>query len=244
MEQTIFLPFKNSSFPAYFLTQEKKPRVGIILIHEIWGINDHMKDVAKRFLKENYTVLAPDLLSGTSLEGKFNESVIKALRRTKSREEAAKIMGPILDIVNSSEFEDNTVKKLKICFNYLNKKGISKIAVVGFCFGGTYSFLLATEEPRLCACVPFYGHSPKPLEKVTTIACPTLAFYGKKDTALIEAIPQLKEVLKKYDKQFQIIVYPNCGHAFFNDTNPSTYNKKAADDSWKKMLTFLSKYLK
>jgi len=115
------------------------------------------------------------------------------------------------------------------------------VGVLGFCFGGTYAFALAASDKRVKATVPFYGHAPEPLDKVDKISCPILAFYGEQDTNLVDPLPELKDAMKKYDKNFDAVVYPNCGHAFFNDTNPGRYNKEAAQDSWKNLLHFLHK---
>ncbi len=242
MKTIVSIPSKKD-FPAYIsIPSEKKRYPGLIIIHEIWGLNDNIKNVSDRFSQEGYTVLVPDLLAGTEVEGKFTPQVIQEMRQTKDREAAAKIMGPILEKINSLEFKNITVEKLKACFNYLKNQGIEKIAVLGFCFGGTYSFALATEESDLSACLPFYGHAPE-FDKIQNIKCPILAFYGEKDTQITSKLPQLKETLKKLGKNFQSVVYPGVGHAFFNDTNPATYNKEAAQDSWEKALGFLNKYL-
>ncbi|MCL5010074.1 MAG: dienelactone hydrolase family protein [Patescibacteria group bacterium] len=242
MEKTITLFTGETSFPAYLTTEQNKAQA-IILIHEIWGLNNHIKDVSQRLKKEGYTVLAPDLFTGTPVEGKFTEFAIVRVRKAKSREEAESLMSPVLSVINSPEFKEKTVKRLKKCFAYLKDQGCSKIAVMGFCFGGTYSFLLAAAEPELSACIPFYGQSPI-AENAKKISCPILAFYGENDTRLIEALPAFKKEMKKYHKNFEAIIYPRCGHAFFNDTNPAAYNKEASKDAWKRLLRFFAIYVK
>jgi carboxymethylenebutenolidase len=112
------------------------------------------------------------------------------------------------------------------------------VGVLGFCFGGTYSFHLATHDPRVKVAIPFYGHPPTEGE-LPNVSCPILAFYGEQDVNLMESLPTLKDSMKKNNKSFEAIVYPGVGHAFFNNTNTRAYNREAADDAWKRALTFL-----
>jgi carboxymethylenebutenolidase len=112
------------------------------------------------------------------------------------------------------------------------------IGVIGFCFGGTYTFQLAIHDERIKAAVVFYGHPPEEGE-IPNIHCPILAFYGDQDANLMQTLPALKENMGKHGKSFEAVVYPGVGHAFFNDTNARAYNREVADDAWKKTLAFL-----
>jgi carboxymethylenebutenolidase len=134
---------------------------------------------------------------------------------------------------------------LQACFDYLaSQKDVSKIGAAGFCFGGTYSFNLAVAQPKLAAAVAFYGHFDHSDEELTSIQAPLMAFYGEKDTGLTDNLPALAARMQNAKKDFTYKIYPDCGHAFFNDTNELTYDKEAADDSWKLVLSFLNKHLK
>jgi carboxymethylenebutenolidase len=110
--------------------------------------------------------------------------------------------------------------------------------------GGTYTFSLAAAEPRLRAAVPFYGHAEFKDAELGAIACPVLAFYGGKDTALMEELPGLKGRMAAAGVDFETVVYPETGHAFFNDTNRYTYNAEAAADAWTQALAFLDRSLR
>ena len=114
-----------------------------------------------------------------------------------------------------------------------------RIAVTGFCFGGTYSFALAAADPRVRAAAPFYGSAPAP-EDIARIACPVLALYGQEDTRLIEALPAVTDAFAEAGKDFTAQVYPDTGHAFFNDTNPHSYNAADAADAWSRTNAFLA----
>jgi carboxymethylenebutenolidase len=245
MTTDIQIPFDTATFSAYYTTPDIPDTYpALILIHEIWGLNDHIKDVANRLQKQGYAVLAPDLLSETGVSPKVNPQMLEDMKNPVTRDEAQKKWREETAPVNSPEFAEETIAKLRTCFEYLQKqeKVHGKIGVVGFCFGGTYSFALAAQEPQLKAAVPFYGHVPEP-EKLQQINCPILAFYGEKDTELVSKLPELNETMAAFHKKFLAIQYPDCGHAFFNDTNPNTYNKEAADDAWERTLAFLKENL-
>ena len=96
---------------------------------------------------------------------------------------------------------------------------------------------------EIAAALPFYGHAPQDETELQKINCPVYAFYGEKDTRLMETLPQLEESMKKLGKDFKYKIYPDTGHAFMNDTNPVTYNEAAAKDAWKEALGFLSEHM-
>lgn len=229
---------------AYLAYPEKTgPGMGIVLIHEVWGLTDHIKDMANRFASQGYVVLAPDLLAGTGIMEKITPELQKEIWDPATRDEAQKKMRAAMAPIQAPEFAGATVAKLKECVSTLlaDKNVNGKVAVVGFCFGGTYSFALAVADHRIVAAVPFYGHAPEPMDPVKEITGPVLAFYGEKDERLMAQLPELKKKMQEYGKEFEAVVYPETGHAFMNDTNPRTYKKEAAADAWKKTLEFLGK---
>ncbi|MGB8217508.1 MAG: dienelactone hydrolase family protein [Candidatus Methanoperedens sp.] len=239
----ITITHKKYQIPAY-VAGSKNNRAGIILIHEVWGLNKNIRSLADRLAAQGYLVLAPDLISQTGITEKIDQSILAEAANPATRDEAQKKMRAIMAPIRSEEFGMETVEGLKICFNYLKQEyDLKKIAVMGFCFGGTYSYSLAVNEPAIAAALPFYGHAPEKDEELARISCPVLAFYGEKDTALVQDLPRLQNSMKKLKKDFRFKVYPNTGHAFMNDTNPTTYNKEAADDAWKEALQFLKAHL-
>lgn len=231
--------------PVYVARPSFESRGGIIVIHEVWGLVDHIKEVADRFAKEGYMVYAPDLLKDTGIEEKITPELQKDLfdpeKRTAVQPKLREIMAPI----QSPEFGQKTTESLKKVFaallNETDSKG--KIAVVGYCFGGTYSYNLAVTEPRLAAAVPYYGHCDHSVEELRQISCPILAFYGEKDEALMGSLPELKNRMHEAEVDFTAEVYGGTGHAFFNDSNPFSYNQEAATDAWQKTLAFLSNHV-
>lgn len=241
----IDIPFKNASVPVYITCQdEDKARPTVILIHEVWGLTDHIKGIADRLCQGGFMVLAPDLLTGTEVEKNLKPELQKIIfdekERLKHQVEIRAMWAPL----RSPEFAQQTVQKLETCFDYLlSQDKIGKIGVMGFCFGGTYSFNLAIAQAELACAVPFYGHFEHSDQELERIMCPIMAFYGEKDTTLTEDLTELEKRMNKARKDFSYKVYPNCGHAFFNNTNPLTYNKDAAEDSWNRALSFLNQHL-
>ena len=136
--------------------------------------------------------------------------------------------------------------KLEDCFNWLadQPETQGRVAALGFCFGGTFTFALAVSEPRLSAAVPFYGNADQSEKELAGIKCPVLAFYGEQDTNLINQLPQLEARMQAAKVQFEYKVYPGTGHAFFNDSSPARYNRLAAEDSWQRTLAFFANQLR
>jgi carboxymethylenebutenolidase len=240
------IPYKNSGIPIYIACDDNTdPKPAIILIHEVWGLNDHIKNIAERLCQEGFMVLAPDLLAHTKMEEVLNPGLQKVLfdekEKLKHQTEIRAMWAPL----KSPDFAQQTIEKLLACFDYLaDQKEVSKVGVMGYCFGGTYSFNFAVCQPKIAAAVAFYGHFDHSDLELNSIQTPIMAFYGENDTALTENLSDLAVRLQSAKKDFTYKVYPGCGHAFFNDTNELTYNKEAAEDSWKLALGFLNKHLK
>ncbi len=228
--------------PVYVTRPQGDIKGGLIVIHEVWGLNEHTKDVADRFASEGYLTYAPDLIAGTGIEDKVTTELQHDLFNPEKRNEVQPKLRELMAPIQSPDFGQRTLIALKQIFDMLyqdpDTKG--KVAVLGYCFGGTYSYNLAVNEPKLVAAVPYYGHCDHSVEELRQIACPIQAFYGEKDEALISGLTELENKMHEADVDYTAQVYTNCGHAFFNDTNPYAYNKEAAEDSWKRTLEFLN----
>jgi carboxymethylenebutenolidase len=222
------------------------PRGALILIHEIWGLVDHIRDVADRFAREGYLVLAPDLLSDVGLTPEVGTelSALNAEPDDEKRAVAQPLFREKLAPSRAPEFAAPAVAKLRAVVDFLAEQPAvdGRIAVAGFCFGGTYAFALAAADPRVKAAVPFYGTAPAP-EKIASIRCPVLALYGELDPPLMEKLPEVRTAMADAGVDFDDHVYPGARHAFFNDTNGRTYDSDAADDAWRRTLAFLAESL-
>jgi carboxymethylenebutenolidase len=232
----------DGPFDAYVASPPGTPKGGLIVIEEIWGLADHIKDVADRFAAEGYLVVSPDILGRVGITAHLGAELQELLHhpdekvRTEGQPKLREAMGP----ARSPEFAAWAVPALVSAVDYLAAQpGIGdNLAVTGFCFGGTYSFALAAVDPRIRAAVPFYGQPPATTD-LDGIACPILAFYGENDANLINTLPEVTEAMKDAEVDFESKVYEGTGHAFFNDTNVLAYNRAAATDSWKRTLAFL-----
>jgi carboxymethylenebutenolidase len=202
---------------------------GVIVIHENRGLNDHIRDVARRFAKEGFVALAPDYLSRLGGTEKVNP---KGEGLPKMRE-----MAPWQTV---AEDTGSGVEYLKILPDVRG----DRIAVVGFCWGGEMTFAAATQLKNIKAAVVYYGRSPNPIDLVKNIRAPILAHYGEKDPGVNKGIPDTEAAMKKHNKPYTYKIYPGAPHAFNNDTGGSRYHPEAAKEAWGRTLEFLKKHLK
>jgi carboxymethylenebutenolidase len=222
------------------------PRGALILIHEIWGLVPHIRDVAERFAREGYLVLAPDLLSDAGITPEVGAELDRVRQEPDEKRRLAgqALLRDKMAPTRSPEFAAEAVTKLRLVVDALAAEpGINgRIAVTGFCFGGTYSFALAAADPRVRAAVPFYGTAPD-ADAVARIACPVLALYGEDDPRIMATFPETQKAMADAGVAFTAKVYPGARHAFFNDTNATAYDAAAAGDAWARALAFLASHL-
>ena len=213
-----------------------RPKAAIIILHEIFGLNAHIRDVARRFARQGYVALAPDLYSR---EGAPNLDVNN---RPAMMEFIAGLSDPRI------------VGDLEAGIEYLNGEEIERVGSMGFCMGGLYSYLLATKSDKLTAAVGFYGRvayaektankPDSPVDLASQLKCPLLCHFGETDASIpLRDVERLRQELAGSTQPWKVNVYPGAGHAFFNDTRPS-YHAAAAADAGTETLHFFQKYLK
>ena len=198
----------------------------VTVIHENRGLVDHIKDVARRVAKLGYAALAVDLVSGAGGTDKLPDPA-----------QASSILGqtPPEQLVAMASAGVRHAGSLP-------RARPDRLGVMGFCFGGAVTWRVATAVPELRAAMPFYGSNP-PLEDVSKIRAAVLAFYGALDERVDAGIPAMREALDRATVVYDMVVEPNCGHAFFNNT-ASSYNASAAQDAWARLQTWFGRYLK
>ena len=221
MGEMIDITSNGTAFPAYVARPSGKVKGGMIVIHEVWGLVEHVKSIADRLAKEGYVALAPHLLElgiTEKMAGELQSELFDPKRRSAAQPKIRELMTPM----HAPGFGEETLAKVEACFSYVTEQaGVdNRVGIMGFCFGGTYSFSLAIHEPRLKVALPFYGHVDDSVERLQAITCPILAFYGANDERLMAQLPELKSNMAAAGVDFSAQVYPDCGHAFFNDTNP------------------------
>lgn len=195
---------------------------GIVVVHENRGLNPHIEDVGRRAALAGFLSLAPDALTplggypGTDDEG-------RTLQRQRDRNEM--------------------LEDFMAAFEYLQKHPDcnGKVGVVGFCFGGWISNMMAAKLPELAASVPFYGGQVD-AEMVPAIKAPLSLHYGELDKRVNAGWPAYEEALKANGKSYEAFIYPNANHGFHNDTTPR-YDKAAAELAWSRAVEFFEKHL-
>lgn len=201
-------------------TKGKLP--GIVVVHENRGLNPHIEDVARRAALEGFITLAPDAL--TPLGGyPGNDDDGRELQSKRDRNEMLE------DFIAGYEY-------LKA-----NSDCTGKVGVVGFCFGGWISNMMAVRIPDLAAAVPFYGGQPT--EDFDKIKAPLLLQYAGLDERVNAGWPAYEAALKKYGKEYTAYIYPKVNHGFNNDTTPR-YDREAAGLAWERTINFFRKNLK
>lgn len=251
-----------SGYLAYPKDGQKHP--GIVLIHEIFGVDDHIKDVTERLAREGYTVLAPDLFSSEKFSGILTKEAIgKAMnfmmsipvdkqRDEKYRQEAMSklrdsdrnAIAAVYGILFINRPIDTFTGYLSSAVDFLTQhNGVNgKIGSVGFCFGGGMSINLGCTG-KVDAAAIFYGENPEPISKLRGVRHAVLGLYGGEDTRITSKAHELVKELADAKKNVTIKVYKGAYHAFFNNTRPQTHNETAAKDAWQMLLRFYKENL-
>ncbi|ABY24578.1 carboxymethylenebutenolidase [Renibacterium salmoninarum ATCC 33209] len=234
----------SNGIDAYLATPVGEAKGAIIVIHEIWGLVPHTKDVADRFAAAGYLVLAPSLLAETGITSEraaeFERLLFDPDADPEEKNKQQTAFRALLAPIRSPEHAAKTAERVQVCFDFLTEKVGEKVAIAGFYFGGTSAFSLAVHEPRLKAAIPFYGHADFSVAELKNVKAPILAFYGETDEGLTTALPERSAKMKEADVEFEAVVYPSTGHAFFNDSNPWAFDQSASTDAWAKTLAFLA----
>jgi carboxymethylenebutenolidase len=221
------------------LPEDAASAPGVVLIHDVWGLAEHPRDLARRLAAEGFAVLAIDLY--------------RRLADVEIEDAAAWIQ----------ELDDNQVlADLAAGARMLAAQpGVAdrRVGVVGFCMGGMYALLAACLCPEFDASVPFYGllshqhgllereggldpaRKPhEPLAVAERLRCPLLGFFGARDTLVpLSDVRSLEERFAASGQRSEIVVYDEAGHAFMNDTRPEAYCEAAARAAWPRMVEFL-----
>jgi carboxymethylenebutenolidase len=246
------------------------PLPAVVVIQEVWGVDGHIEDVADRVAAAGYVTLAPDLYSAGG--GRPPALAAERVQEAKAflntippaewmavlgdDERRAEALGKLPD--GAGERVGETIATLFGGARDLEPHlGVLRAAVafigshpacagrpvgsVGFCMGGGLSALLACEEPQLGAAVVFYGSAPS-AERVASIGCPLRGFYGQDDPRIVGGLSAFEAALRDAGGDYELRIYPDTGHAFFNDTRPS-YRQEAARDAWGRTLAFFAETL-
>ena len=211
--------FENSQG---FLAKPQEPGnyPGVIMIHEWWGLNNNIKDMAKQLASKGYVVLAVDLYEG---------------KVATTSDEARQYV--------SSLNQEKAVANMKAAKAYVKSQGSTKIASLGWCFGGGQSLQLALNEP-LDATVIYYGNLITNETQLSSIKWPVLGIFGDQDTSIpVATVNGFDSALENLNIENEIYIYEGVGHAFANPSGMN-YAPQQTQDAWIKTVNFLNKHLK
>lgn len=195
---------------------------GIVVVHENRGLNPYIEDTARRAALEGFITLAPDALS--PLGGyPGNDDEGREMQGKRDRNEMLE------DFIAAFDY----LKKHENCSG--------KIGVVGFCFGGWISNMMAVRIPDLAAAVPFYGGQPQ--EDIDKIHAPLMLQFAGLDERVNAGWPDFEKALKENGKEYKAYTYPGVNHGFHNTSTPR-YDKEAAELAWSRTMDFFKEHLR
>lgn len=231
------IPVADGEIPAYrAMPDAGGPFPVVLVVQEIFGVHEHIKDICRRFAKRGYMAVAPELYARQGDVSKY----------TDFRQIIAEVVSKVPDAQVMSDL-DATVA-------WAEKTGqgeVSKLAITGFCWGGRIVWLYAAHNPKLKAGVAWYGRlvgqsnerTPQhPLDVAPHIKVPVLGLYGGADRGIpLDTVEKMRQALKEAGSPSEIIVYPDAPHGFHADYRPS-YRKEAAEDGWKRLLDWFKQH--
>jgi carboxymethylenebutenolidase len=230
------VPVGDQTIPAYrAMPNEGGPFPVVLVVQEIFGVHEHIKDICRRFAKLGYFAVAPELYARQGDVSKL--SSIDEIRPIVAKVPDAQVMAD-----------------LDACVEYAKEAGkgdVTRLGITGFCWGGRIVWLYAAHSKQLKAGVAWYGRlvgeasalTPKhPVDVAADLNAPVLGLYAGKDQGIpLDTVEKMREALKKAPVAAEIIVYPNAQHGFHADYRPS-YNEADAKDGWNRLLAWFKQH--
>ena len=229
----VTIDVQGFAMPAYrAMPAGAKNAPVILLVSEIFGVHEHIADVARRLAHQGYLVIAPELFVRQGDVGSYAE-IGKLMSEVIGKVPDAQVMGD-----------------LDACVSWAAAHGgdVSRLGITGFCWGGRITWLYSAHNPKVRAAVAWYGRlvgnvsplTPKhPIDLVAQLQAPVLGLYGGADTGIpLESVEKMRAALKTGSRAAQLsefVVYPDTPHAFHADYRPS-YRREPAEDGWKRCL--------
>lgn len=230
------IPAEGGLMPAY----RAMPAAGaefpvVLVVHEIFGVHEYIKDICRRLAKAGYLAVAPDLYAR---QGRVDN--------LQNFDDIRKVVGRVPDAQVLADLDAAASWAAR------HKGSAHKLAITGFCWGGRIVWLYAARQPKLKAGVAWYGQlaarqkselQPKsPLDLAAGLKAPVLGLYGEADQGIPPAtVEQMRAALAKAGKPCEIVVYPQGPHGFHADYRPS-YRKEMAEDGWKRLLAWFKQH--
>jgi len=230
------IPVKDGQIPAYRAMPAKGTNFPVVLVvQEIFGVHEYIKDVCRRLAKAGYMAVAPELYARQGDVSKMT-NVQEILETVVAKVPDAQVLG---------DFDAAAAWATK------NGGHANKLAITGFCWGGRIVWLYAGHNPKLKAAVAWYGrltgdkdalHPQQPMDLAGSLKAPVLGLYGGADQGIPEEVVEMfRDDLKAAKSKSEIVVYPDAPHGFHADYRPS-YRKDPAEDGWKKLQEWFKKH--
>lgn len=210
--------------PAYFVVPDGAgPHPGVVVIHELYGLNDNIRDVCRRLAEQGYAALGVDLFAGRN---------------------TALCMARMFTSLITGNLNDHAVVDLKAALDQLSLRpevDPRRLGAIGFCMGGFYATTWACTDNRLKAIAPYYGNAPRRKQALRRL-CPVVGSWPEKDMTT-GAAATLEIALTAAGTPHDLKVYPGAKHSFFNDRG-ANHDPAASADSWARVLAFFGEHVK
>lgn len=218
-----------NSFIVY--PEVKNKATAIVVIHEIFGMSDWVRSLTDQLAEAGYIAIAPDLLSGMGPNGggsgEFDRSSVGQVIQKLPPDQITADLNTVADYVSKLHASNG------------------KVAVCGFCWGGSQTFRFATNREKLVAAFVFYGTGPDSPEAIAKIKSPVYGFYGGNDARVTATVPKSQELMKAAHKTYDPVTYDGAGHGFMrageDPANTNEANKKGRDEAWARWKSILKK---
>jgi carboxymethylenebutenolidase len=233
-EGEVKIPVKGGEIPAYRAVPTRGSNFPTVLVvQEIFGVHEHIKDICRRLAKLGYLALAPEMY---------------ARQADVSKMQAKEILENVVPKVPDAQ----VIADLDAAVTWAkrNNGDTDRLAITGFCWGGRIVWLYAAHNPKLKAGVAWYGrlvsptdelHPKNPIDVVKDLKAPVLGLYGGADQGIpVSTVEQMQKALKEAGKPSEIKLYPDTPHGFYADYRPS-YRKEQAQDGWKLLIEWFKK---
>lgn len=231
------VPSQGENMPAYYARPKEAsgPLPVVLVVQEIFGVHEHIRDICRRLALEGYLAVAPELYFR---EGDPNDY-----------HDIPTLFSELVSKVPDSQ----VLSDLDHAANWAGRNGgdIRRMGITGFCWGGRISWLYAAHNPQLRAAVAWYGRligektmkqQKHPIDIAVDLGAPVLGLYGGQDEGIpLQSVEQMRQALHAANAKAEIVVYPDAGHAFNADYRPS-YHAESAQDGWARMLTWFKQF--
>lgn len=211
--------------PGYLAVPEGTgPWPALLVIQEWWGLDGQTEGIARRFAAEGYLAFAPDLYHGDLAPLGDGQAAMALMK--KHGGQAPADLEAVFDALKT------------------HADAAGPVGSVGFCFGGRMSLALGLRRPLNAVCTFYGGQMQTLFDKMGTWTIPVQGFFGDADGSIPQGtIEEFKAILTRQGVDHEVIVYPDSGHAFFRDTDPTVYKPGPSKDAWERTLKFFGKYL-